>query len=125
MLTQEVALACVARGAAHLDRVRPGWFDDIDLDRLQLHDECCCIVGQLCRDSFAIGVAVLGMALQAEACGVAYTSGVYIDSADAWKLEEEAWRPLQDAWVEAIANRRLAAAKTNDVPLVEALAVLA
>jgi hypothetical protein len=42
------AAAAVARGAAWLDMVHPGWERKIDLARLELRDECRCVLGQLC-----------------------------------------------------------------------------
>jgi hypothetical protein len=38
----------VQRGAALLDEKRPGWWQQIDLDDLNLRDGCTCIGGQLC-----------------------------------------------------------------------------
>ena len=37
----------VQRGAAWLDRVRPGWEDDIDLTSLEMSECARCIVGQI------------------------------------------------------------------------------
>lgn len=37
----------VEAGAALLDRIRPGWLDDIDLITLDLADPECCMLGQL------------------------------------------------------------------------------
>ena len=42
------ASACrrAARGAAYLDRVDPGWYRHVDLDRLELADGARCVLGQ-------------------------------------------------------------------------------
>ncbi len=42
------ASACrrAARGAAYLDRVDPGWYRHVDLDRLELADGVRCVLGQ-------------------------------------------------------------------------------
>jgi hypothetical protein len=37
----------VERGAARLDERRPGWWDEVDVGRLLLEDECRCVLGQL------------------------------------------------------------------------------
>jgi hypothetical protein len=39
--------ARVARGAALLDEREPGWWQRIDLDRLDLRSPCRCVLGQL------------------------------------------------------------------------------
>lgn len=40
----------VLRGAAWLDEVMPDWFERIDLDELNLADECWCVLGQIVSD---------------------------------------------------------------------------
>lgn len=35
------------KGAALLDEKMPGWADKIDLDELQLNDQCNCVLGQV------------------------------------------------------------------------------
>jgi hypothetical protein len=47
MLTQAEAQARVARGAALLDRHRPGWIRAVSLSRLELRSQCSCVLGQL------------------------------------------------------------------------------
>ena len=47
MLTRDEATARVAKGAAHLDQVRPGWFRQIDVGRLDLQSDCLCVLGQV------------------------------------------------------------------------------
>jgi hypothetical protein len=37
----------VARGAAILDELRPGWYQDIDLEKLDLISSWHCVLGQL------------------------------------------------------------------------------
>lgn len=37
----------VAAGAEHLDREAPGWWQDIDLEDLDLASDCRCILGQV------------------------------------------------------------------------------
>ena len=40
----------VAAGAAYLDEREPGWWQRIDLDRLDLQAQCRCVLGQLATD---------------------------------------------------------------------------
>lgn len=40
----------VAAGAAFLDEREPGWWQRIDLDRLEMASECRCVLGQLSTD---------------------------------------------------------------------------
>lgn len=40
----------VAKGAAELDRILPGWEQKIDLDELRLESDCNCVLGQLSVD---------------------------------------------------------------------------
>jgi hypothetical protein len=44
----------VAKGAAWLDKVRPSWFTDIDIDELRLSSGCHCVLGQIVHKEFAI-----------------------------------------------------------------------
>lgn len=37
----------VTRGAQLLDEIRPGWYEEINLDKLNMESTCNCIVGQL------------------------------------------------------------------------------
>lgn len=36
----------VAKGAALLDQKKPGWFRNVDLDKLDINARCDCIIGQ-------------------------------------------------------------------------------
>lgn len=40
-------LECAERGAELLDNRWPGWWQEIDLSRLDLQDSCNCVLGQL------------------------------------------------------------------------------
>lgn len=100
MITIAEARERVARGAAHLDRVRPGWEKKIDVGTLTLSSCKSCVLGQLFSDEseefhFLRGTEVLGW--DNVACMV---NGVGADNNDDFAL-------LQDAWIEAIAERRV------------------
>lgn len=105
MITKAEAETRVARGAAHLDVVRPGWFNELDLGTLTLHTCGECVVGQIGK--------LLGLDWHGSVQALTRTGkvvllsdcGFYIDS-EGGELEA-AYRPLQDAWVELIADRRL------------------
>lgn len=139
MLTIEEARARVARGAAHLDSVRPGWFNQIDVGTLTLHDPCGCIVGQLCGGYYVeyIGLALRtaeeirsGVPSAASLHGFDLTHGeaAPIRECDGLSVEAirvETYKPLQDAWIEAIAARKFPAqepttARTDDAVTVGA-----
>jgi hypothetical protein len=45
----------VARAAAELDRIRPGWAGEINVEILNIASECKCILGQLFHGSFGEG----------------------------------------------------------------------
>ena len=122
MITNEQARTRVARGAAHLDAVRPGWFNRIDVGTLTLRDPCNCIVGQLCRtdeESFYPGVLSFGIALpphetnqfgaqpQRNRIVAEYGFDLLYSEYDDYTNTSAKFRPLQDAWIEAIADRRL------------------
>lgn len=111
MISIDEARTRVARGAAHLDTVRPGWHDRIDVGTLTLHDPCGCVLGQLCGTRWWTDWTVVFDMTdeQIEAYGFDITESDddnYDENIDA----VEVFAQLQDAWIEAIADRRLKAA---------------
>ena len=109
MLTIQEARERVSRGAAHLDRVRPGWHERIDVGTLTLHDPCGCIVGQLCGTGgqFRVGLKQLAMrsVAEARALGFDLNEPGYQDFLECGGTRQQWYQPLQDAWIEAIAAR--------------------
>lgn len=100
MLTMDDARARVARGAALLDAQRPGWAQRIDHGRLDLGNECHCILGQL-ESSYSSAIARLGLRARATGNDTTVAHGFdlcHIDGRHRFAL-------LQDAWIEAIADR--------------------
>lgn len=97
-MTQDEARARVAKGAAHLDRVRPGWFNRIDTGTLALRDPCGCIIGQLGDGMYRRGFVELNI-----------TSVVPFGFDLPWGGPDNPsnFQLLQDAWIEAIADRLL------------------
>lgn len=117
MLTIEEARGRVAVGAAHLDRVRPGWENQIDVGTLTLRDPCRCIVGQLCGADFVAGLRALAIPEQwldfkAKEFGFALLDIFCMEKYPYEKIKER-YAMLQDAWVEAIYERRVAASLTR------------
>lgn len=113
MLSIDEARVRVARGSAHLDVVRPGWHTQIDVGTLALHDVCDCIMGQLSDGwgRFIDCCACLGL----ESVDAAVDYGFYLNDGPEFDEFTRAggtlidwYRPLQDAWIEAIAARVLA-----------------
>lgn len=50
----------ILNGIELLDEVRPGWVDEIDLDRLNMYQGQDCVVGQL-YGGYATGLEQLGL----------------------------------------------------------------
>lgn len=91
----------VAAGTAWLDENRPGWFNEIDLRRLDLHECCLCVIGQTfgCYASAANPFELDR--------NVAVEHGFNAPIKGDWWAENER---LQDEWVRVITERREAAA---------------
>lgn len=106
MLTRDEAHARVARGAAQLDAVRPGWFTEIDVGTLTLCNPCQCVVGQLTDPfDFMRGLSELCRIRLSNLGGLVFASRHYGFDIESGTREDYAL--LQDAWLEAIADRRL------------------
>lgn len=106
MLTIDEARERVAKGAALLDRERPGWAQQIDTGTLRMETSCFCVLGQL-EGSFIDAVwNRWGDDLQAGcriAAGYGFHAGTVRASDD--ELLARYYRPLQDAWIAEIAAR--------------------
>lgn len=124
MLTSEIARERVTKGAAHLDRVVPGWFHRVDIGTLTLSSCEDCVLGQLAgpraadpayfEHCFTRGLKLarlyedVGNALAA-LHGFALLHGdVHREYSDpSYSSESDvAFALLQDAWIAAIAQRR-------------------
>lgn len=105
-MTTDEARERVGLGAALLDEKRQGWFTRIDYGTLDLSDECLCVLGQVYGsyyfddDTDPIGggdSSDYGFHIRRKDdphdCG-------YSCEACRWM-----WRAIQDAWIEAIADR--------------------
>jgi hypothetical protein len=108
MISQDEARARVARGAAMLDERRPGWFHRIDPGVLDLQSGCACIIGQLfdgytnAYQEFTEWTAYSWRS----AHGFTVNSDTDLSDTDLAHAEmDEAFKRLQDAWIDAIAAR--------------------
>lgn len=105
MLTMEEVRSRVASGAAYLDGVRPGWWARIDVKTLNLCDEHCCVLAQ------TYGQAYSDAATEAR---IQFRSGSPFDKTEACDLgffnekHDGSWKRLKAAWIDAIADRRMA-----------------
>lgn len=120
-MTVQQACDRVTKGAAHLDQVKPGWAERIDVGTLTLHDPCGCIVGQLIRgtthgESFSCSLIALQVLppnfyTDDDETYTHFVAGYGFDLS----LEEHmcmnlrevraSYSVLQEAWIAAIADR--------------------
>jgi hypothetical protein len=77
--------ARVAAGAVFLDGRMPGWAERIDLDSLNLMDDCYCVLGQLGGCYHAV-VTELGLSI-----GEEISLGFMAGGTGAWDLLDAAW----------------------------------
>ena len=101
----------VARGAAKLDQVMPGWERKIDTSTLMMSDSYCCIVGQLCGNFFHNVTALLyGFRGFPNNGYVGWEYGVQISPEDreiykSTSSTSPAYTLLEKAWIEEIEMR--------------------
>lgn len=85
-----------ARGAAHLDAVRPGWHHRVDTDTLNIASGGRCALGQV-YGSYGAGLTQGHVGSAAPSFGmVAMTSNI-----------DAEYRALTEAWVREVENRRV------------------
>lgn len=95
--------ARVRRGAALLDRTKPGWAEEIDLEKLNLGSGTHCVLGQLYL-SYRIGCRKLGLSDH-----VQVESGFYLDFPD-WTpnwVDDARYALLTKRWRKYIKGRRV------------------
>ena len=108
-ITKDEAVRRVTRGAAHLDRLEPTWFTVIDIGTLTLSSSCLCVLGQI-RTHFRYKDWGELLVDHPNAKGaIKFLSGedmgcYYEEDAE---TRTESYAVLQDAWIAAIADRRL------------------
>lgn len=102
----------IERGAAWLDRVKPGWRDLIDLDTLNLADAESCVLGQVFADE-ADDLTTDGFDYVAEYMSPppeietnwfskhGFDQSINLTAASPWSLD---YTPLTDAWREYLTD---------------------
>jgi hypothetical protein len=107
-ITTEFFADRVKRGASFLDEEKPGWFNLIDLDKLNMGDGSDCVIGQLFKDvdldykESAYFFGVEEMHIGESGWPNEYTLGFMLD----WKMgNSRNWELLTDAWKIEITNR--------------------
>lgn len=111
MMTMESAAVRVSRGVALLDEKRPGWWERVDPERLNMQTACGCVLGQLegeyCAGVKAVAGIEMGRLWSRNAFGVHY--GFDVPLASASILDDEGYDGLQAEWLRVIAVRRVQA----------------
>ena len=97
----------VQRGAELLDEKRPGWWREIDLERLDVSSTCNCIGGQVAGVPYGFTVAMEALGLDGEEAFVAHGFESDINLSD--RLFRAEYAALTAAWRDLIAGRRLIA----------------
>lgn len=127
MLTKDEATARVAKGAAHLDQLRPGWFRDVDTGTLTLSSCQQCVLGQLygsdaeqstsgyyqALDAFKWNPWELGEAAPFVVEGFSLPLRENPTLADIDTRNPD-WLALQDAWIAEIAARTFPTVEARD-----------
>lgn len=107
-ITTEAVRERVARGAAYLDEVDPGWHHRVDPASLELADGQFCVLGQLHGD-FRLGLGRahlinLSSAPRASLSPVTHGFQCVQNVSDAW--QERDYQRLTRAWRAAVRERR-------------------
>lgn len=107
----EAIRARVALGAGLLDRVRPGWWREIALDRLAMHSCDTCVLGQLYSDFFR-GCSVLAESIPDDerlfgfpASGLGFSLSIREQIWGGPVVDAPGWAVLADAWRAEVARR--------------------
>lgn len=126
MITNDEARARVQRGAGLLDARRPDWFQQVNIGTLTLDDCTECVLGQLYGDEFKaqknaygfpFGLGVKRLGLESDLNNdMIRDHGFGIGDGDGDGERDGSFVRLQDAWIDAIADRRLSTApnRTQD-----------
>lgn len=91
----------IVRGAAYLDKVRPGWRDQINLDTLDLGMCTTCVLGQLAGGKESDWATVL------DSFSITFGEDEHDLGFNLWG-EGEAWGTLTEEWREYIRETRSA-----------------
>jgi hypothetical protein len=88
----------VERGAALLDERRPGWWDEVDLSKLDLNSCCRCVLGQLWGHYWRGAAELFGCPF--------YNADAAAGAAGFDAQDESHFPALTDLWRAAIERRR-------------------
>lgn len=105
-LTPQIARDRVASGAALLDMRLPGWSESINIETLNLQHSCLCVLGQLYGNFWRIAAAWFGEPDPGGTESARFGFTVASDSRP-WDERRHDWRILNNAWIEAITDRRV------------------
>lgn len=114
-ITKQGIIEAVNRGATLLDRERPGWHQEIDLEMFNMRNSCRCVVGQLYK--------IVDKQRGVITCSVPWagsrydpTYGFDFDTNDYCNIGHdgnsdfedtgEAWRLLEETWITLIEERK-------------------
>lgn len=94
----------VDRGARLLDAEMPDWYTKINIDALQMHNSCLCVLGQLYGGNYTRGRQALGVeAGQSSAYGFNADQSLYKRLKEEWvmeivlrKMEAGQWTRLEE-----------------------------
>ncbi len=95
----------VNEGIKLLNKQRPGWFNDIDLDKLSLEECAHCVLGQLYDGNFCDGLKHLGISNEVNYY-YGYDSGYFAPrygfDLDVDGRVNKEWDELNELWVKKI-----------------------
>lgn len=91
----------VSRGMELLDEKVPYWWNDIDIDDLDMYDSNFCILGQLFYRNYSEGREALGIAF---GCGDQFGFDVSDEMIE--DDEDDVWNELRSTWIKEIRLRQ-------------------
>lgn len=120
----------IKRGAALLDKERPGWRDEINLATLDLADDCYCVLGQIFGRYSSGLFAIWGIERRIHCSEWAGSSDLQTVVDHGFSIEPDLeysdnpvdlalprsrkWRLLQEAWVTELGRQRQRAEKPRN-----------
>lgn len=119
MQQSEDLMPRVERGAAWLDKHKPGWFARVNLKTLQLDDGCRCVLAQVFQSEFCVVMGRVGSYLEVADHGFAVHVSATEEQWAATLLDSRLPTPLplfscnpdvlRECWVSVILTRRFIA----------------
>lgn len=94
----------VSRGVELLDEKVPQWWNDIDIDDLDMCNPHFCILGQLFDQDYSGGREALGIAF---GCGDQFGFDVSDEEIEDYEdHEDDFWNELRSTWIKEIRLRQ-------------------